>query len=722
MASTRNTTSEQEDSPAGPLSRASSASTNGPDVIHSLKRREPPSDNADNPHKRAKSSSDAAKQSFQQIAQSIEHSAQLPRTLTSSDGQIAAIAHHATNAMGLQSSAASGMNNPPLMPFVNGMAMGGPYGNYPYSSGWTSGPPSYYSYPAAPMYHSSYPQVNAQYPPQNLSSRSQSSVQSDQDKESNDQRFSELQGLGNLSDKMLCMIGGQDYEELDKDCARGHEYGRLKEIFEGKMEEHNIHGKPFIDPQTLGHLNSTQLSIVRKANLAACMSSIFGSRHISLETIQEHFHDIVVLPDHPLQPWQCDLLLAIKTQACIEALTKNQGEAYSEAKENVVRKFFPEQIELKILAKRNAPKNLLPNEQDFVKKCEQRRQEFLERAIDFPGALSLQAKYSFTELLDKIHACIPKSVEVLSNKVKSTHTHQHDTSKAIFSDGIASFPQPVQRYQGFPPVSYDDHLRRNMAMANAAINGPQNTGSEMSASLPIYQAYPQVNAQQRSPFAPAHASAISSPSPTRQSLPTQDLFDKARDTTTVRAPPSSRKPGVANQRRAWSLEEERALLDGLDQVKGPHWSQILALYGVNGTISEVLKERNQVQLKDKARNLKLFFLKSNVEVPFFLQGVTGDLRTRAPAQAAKLENAKLEEEKRRADAQAVQSLTDDRMMEAAATLVGGARWPSGEEPYGQMTFSGNGRASLGPVLGHGSGEGTHSNEQLAKVMLNSAGH
>ena len=76
---------------------------------------------------------------------------------------------------------------------------------------------------------------------------------------------------------------------------------------------------------------------------------------------------------------------------------------------------------------------------------------------------------------------------------------------------------------------------------------------------------------------------------------------------------------------------------GLDRVKGPHWSQILAMFGPGGTINETLKDRNQVQLKDKARNLKLFFLKSGIEVPYYLQFVTGELKTRAPAQAMKNE-------------------------------------------------------------------------------------
>ena len=61
------------------------------------------------------------------------------------------------------------------------------------------------------------------------------------------------------------------------------------------------------------------------------------------------------------------------------------------------------------------------------------------------------------------------------------------------------------------------------------------------------------------------------------------------------------------------------------------------MFGPGGTINESLKDRNQVQLKDKARNLKLFFLKSGIEVPYYLKYVTGDLKTRAPAQASKNE-------------------------------------------------------------------------------------
>ena len=122
-----------------------------------------------------------------------------------------------------------------------------------------------------------------------------------------------------------------------------------------------------------------------------------------------------------------------------------------------------------------------------------------------------------------------------------------------------------------------------------------------------------------------------------QSAPTKDLYARARAAASAKASPTSRRAGHPSQRRPWTTDEENALMQGLDCVKGPHWSQILAMFGPGGTINEILKDRNQVQLKDKARNLKLFFLKSQIEVPYYLSFVTGELKTRAPAQAAKNE-------------------------------------------------------------------------------------
>ena len=161
-----------------------------------------------------------------------------------------------------------------------------------------------------------------------------------------------------------------------------------------------------------------------------------------------------------------------------------------------------------------------------------------------------------------------------------------------------------------------------------------------------------------------------------QTAPTQVLYERARLAATAKASPSNRRAGLPSQRRPWTTEEENALMAGLDRVKGPHWSQILAMFGPGGTINESLKDRNQVQLKDKARNLKLFFLKSGIEVPYYLQFVTGELKTRAPAQAAK--NEARERAKQRGD-------EDRAHIEGVMALAGGQMQnlpqaePNGEE-------------------------------------------
>lgn len=126
--------------------------------------------------------------------------------------------------------------------------------------------------------------------------------------------------------------------------------------------------------------------------------------------------------------------------------------------------------------------------------------------------------------------------------------------------------------------------------------------------------------------------------PPTQSLPTAVLYERARQAAVAKsATAHARREGLHSTRRPWTPEEEKALMQGLDMVKGPHWSQILQLFGLNGTLSDILKDRTQVQLKDKARNLKLFFLKTNSEMPYYLQCVTGELKTRAPGQAARKE-------------------------------------------------------------------------------------
>ena len=137
---------------------------------------------------------------------------------------------------------------------------------------------------------------------------------------------------------------------------------------------------------------------------------------------------------------------------------------------------------------------------------------------------------------------------------------------------------------------------------------------------------------------------------------------------------------------------------GLDMVKGPHWSQILTLFGVHGTMSDILKDRTQVQLKDKARNLKLFFLKTSSEMPYYLQAVTGELKTRAPTQAARKEA----EERAR-----VSSEEDQAKLQGIMALAGGLQHPQN-------------RTSASPVNGGATGVQAGGHYQAVQQRLNAA--
>jgi hypothetical protein len=231
----------------------------------------------------------------------------------------------------------------------------------------------------------------------------------------------------------------------------------------------------------------------------------------------------------------------------------------------------------------------------------------------------------------------PTSPVRISNQNGSSsqqNTPNYGTDKSSIEDISAQAELAAQaalRSIGYGQNQYQQQTQQNGGMLIAHSSFSSNAHLRTGLQQQTYKPQSQNDSYQ------SQYGGNNVPFPT-QSAPTQVLYEQARQAAVAKSNPgNARRPGLPSQRRPWSGEEENALMAGLDQVKGPHWSQILALYGAKGSISEILKDRNQVQLKDKARNLKLFFLKSNIEVPYYLQCVTGELKTRAPSQAARKE-------------------------------------------------------------------------------------
>jgi hypothetical protein len=242
------------------------------------------------------------------------------------------------------------------------------------------------------------------------------------------------------------------------------------------------------------------------------------------------------------------------------------------APERMLDDLFPHDLDAQILTRHPDAPSLSPSEQDFIDRCRSRRSYLLIDPNSHDALGQLPKRYQWSDFVREFASSINKNIE----SIVSTPSRAHQQL-------LASTTAPNDRK--YQPI--------------------QDT-------LTILSSQPN---NQTTPPTSGH--------PARQdSLPAAKLAQTATSS-----------PSASSTRQPWTKPEEDALLAGLARVSGPHWSQILALYGRGGSVSEVLKDRNQVQLKDKARNLKLWYLKTGREVPECLRGVTGELRKRGGARA-----------------------------------------------------------------------------------------
>ncbi|KAM0717378.1 hypothetical protein Q7P37_007230 [Cladosporium fusiforme] len=326
---------------------------------------------------------------------------------------------------------------------------------------------------------------------------------------------------------------------------------------------------PFIDAISIQMFQPTQQEIIRKANIATFISSILGAHDVSFFHLNEYFLETFVPLGHRLLKWQGAVYLELKTQAFISALMNSDT-----GPERMLDDLFPHDLDAQILTRHPDAPSLSPSEQDFIDRCRSRRTYLLVDPSAHDAFSQLPKKYQWADFVREFAGSISKNVD----SIISTPTRSHQQLLAS-------------------TVSPNDRKHQP---------GPE--------SLAILSSQP-----------PHHT-----PPPSATLLSRQSSFPapKAGSSQTTTSSPSA-----SSTRQPWTKPEEDALLAGLGRVSGPHWSQILALYGRGGSVSEVLKDRNQVQLKDKARNLKLWYLKTGREVPDCLRGVTGELRKRGGARA-----------------------------------------------------------------------------------------
>lgn len=336
-------------------------------------------------------------------------------------------------------------------------------------------------------------------------------------------------------------------------------------------------------------------STLRKVNLATFLAATLGTIEVGFFYLNESFLD-VFCPANNLDPAntmstmsstnmnlqsgantvvgdkvgkllksQALIFIDLKTQAYISAV-----EAGERSREDILEDILPTNLE-QILLDRRGVKVLSPTEADFVSRCQSRK----ETLLNYPDGSNLSEEYEWFSFLQELFDYVAKNMGFLIWGKKARTGQKSDRPPAPTTYTPTTYT----------PTTYTPHSEETLASVteNTEVTTRQEINDITSALLPSEIQEQQIH---------------------------------------IRINPGMQ--GKVTNRRPWTREEEKALRHALE-LKGTQWSTILELFGQGGRINELLKNRTQVQLKDKARNWKMFFLKLGLPVPAYLQKVTGDL-------------------------------------------------------------------------------------------------
>lgn len=441
--------------------------------------------------------------------------------------------------------------------------------------------------------------------------------------------------LDNLSTQLLRYFAVGPYQKIidlasNPDTAQGAAFRDLASLFEVTKRLYSEED-PFITVEhlapgmwkegdtTLSVFRSREQSIestLRKVNLATFLAATLGLLEAGFFHLNEAFLS-VFCPLNNLDPAnsmsnmsptnmnpqsnvnsvigdkvgkifkpQASLYLDLKTQAFISGLVAGER-----SREAILEDVFPTDLE-EILLKRRGVKTLSPTELDFVTRCKSRKETLLKSESD-----NFSEQYEWFAFLKDLFDLVCKDMSILIWG-KKTKTLSSRPDRSLPASRIPShFDSSL--------TPHSDETLQNLGRNNSHASSGSGESSG-GAIAPNSLGAPDVTNSQE--IKDITAGLLPS------EIQEQQIHLRINPGITGRVP----------NRRPWTREEEKALRYALE-LKGPHWSTILELFGQGGQINESLKNRTQVQLKDKARNWKMFFLKSRLPVPEYLKRVTGDL-------------------------------------------------------------------------------------------------
>lgn len=473
--------------------------------------------------------------------------------------------------------------------------------------------------------------------------------------------------LDNLSTQILRIIAKGPYQKImelvsNRESYTGIAFGNLVELFETTKRIYNSEECPFFTvenitfgmwkfgspaPTFLRGREDTIEGTLRKVNLATFLLATLGLIDLGFFFLNEAFLDVFCPPQN-LDPTeslsfiedrnimdelsrdarfearstkhqksqtkflkaQAILYLELKTQAYISAI-----ELGDRSKEDIIHDLFPENMD-EILLRRKDPfyestggkieRNstlFTPAELDFLTRCDYRKQTLLKLNTDS----SLMEKYEWIKFLNDLLEYVSKNVGFLiwgpkgkmTSELEKLNRLRQASQLEVENDELEKMLKEDRSGGNTPnPVKKEQLKESNY---NTESEKEVQSGEKSKDDLKIVQ---NINADNEYPLGMSKVD-----------------FDKIEPRAKSAKKPKQNRPSTF--RRVWTAQEEDALQEGL-KLKGTRWTEILELYGPGGQINEALKNRSSLQLKDKARNWKLYYLKNGLPLPEYLANTTGD--------------------------------------------------------------------------------------------------
>ncbi|CAR28538.1 hypothetical protein ZYGR_0S01710 [Zygosaccharomyces rouxii] len=396
------------------------------------------------------------------------------------------------------------------------------------------------------------------------------------------------------------------------------------------------------------------VTAIRKSNLLTFLLTILNCFNYGFELLQESFLDVfcpntiftgntTIDQNGKFLKSQAILYLELKTQAFISALKsfENGSDRIPTAKQQeFLDIFFSNNLSDQLVLRRRGNRHniteeiMTPSQREFVERCERRR----ENLLNYTSFKNLIQDYDWNHFVKELLDYCNKNLGLI------IWGHKGKGKSPLYCFDITEFDTQVLYASG--AAASDENVALVNTNANTSggvhqnlLGGDPGSGSFDSpdlASTVTQQVMLSAGGGVDGGSSSHDKDAIKDVHGNRL---TKSLADAAVAVTSssqlghpitgagTTAGGGGGRGGMLkklNSKRTWSREEQDALAEGLRDV-GPSWAKILDLYGPGGKINESLKNRSQVQLKDKARNWKLQYLKTGRPLPEYLLKVTGTL-------------------------------------------------------------------------------------------------